>query len=52
MQQALLRAKQEIQATLAEKVIPFWLERSVDEQFGGYITSFDENGVFDGNGVK
>jgi len=52
MQQALLRAKQEIQTTLAEKVIPFWLERSVDEQFGGYITSFDENGVFDGNGVK
>lgn len=52
MQQALLHAKQEIQTTLAEKVIPFWLERSVDEQFGGYITSFDENGVFDGNGVK
>ncbi|MDO4739748.1 MAG: AGE family epimerase/isomerase [Eubacteriales bacterium] len=52
MKRELLNAKQEIQRTLAEKVIPFWLERSVDEQYGGYLTSFDENGRFDGNGVK
>ena len=52
MDERLRKAKLEIQNTLAEKVIPFWLERSVDAEYGGYITSFDEHGVFDGNGVK
>ena len=36
MDERLRKAKQEIQNTLAEKVIPFWLERSVDTEYGGY----------------
>lgn len=44
--------QQEIQDTLQEKIIPFWLERSVDRKFGGYLTSFDWNGKFDGNDAK
>lgn len=42
----------ELHACLSEKMIPFWLENSVDEQYGGYITNFDENGKFNGNGTK
>lgn len=47
-----LGIRQEIQMTLQEKIIPFWLERSVDQKFGGYLTSFDQNGVFNGNDAK
>lgn len=52
MKQRLEFAKQEIKTILADKVIPFWLERAVDDVYGGYLTSFDEQGNFDGNGVK
>lgn len=52
MRQELISAKCEIRSVLADKIIPFWLDRSVDKQYGGYLTSFDENGEFDGNGVK
>ncbi len=38
--------------TVRNYIIPFWLDRSVDREYGGFITSFDENGKFDGNGVK
>lgn len=44
--------RQEMQMVLQEKIIPFWLERSVDQEFGGYITSFDQNGIFNGNDAK
>lgn len=46
------KCKYEITETLQNYVIPFWLERSVDKEYGGFITSFDQNGNFDGNGVK
>ncbi|AEE17482.1 AGE family epimerase/isomerase [Treponema brennaborense] len=36
--------KKELSGILRDKLIPFWLERAVDSQFGGYLTSFDENG--------
>lgn len=52
MLRKLKEVKQEIQALLADRIIPFWLDRAVDTQYGGYLTSFDENGRFDGNGVK
>lgn len=52
MLRKLKEVKQEIQALLADRIIPFWLDRAVDAQYGGYLTSFDENGRFDGNGVK
>ena len=44
--------KQEMLTTIRDYIIPFWLDNSVDTQYGGYITSFDENGKFDGNGIK
>ena len=44
--------KKEMLTTIRDYIIPFWLDNSVDTQYGGYITSFDENGKFDGNGIK
>jgi len=36
------------QKNLLEDVIPFWLQKSKDEKFGGYFTSLDQKGnVFD-----
>ena len=33
---------------LLEKVVPFWLEKSQDKQYGGYFTCLDRKGdVFD-----
>ncbi|MDR2484691.1 MAG: AGE family epimerase/isomerase [Treponema sp.] len=29
---------------LQNKIIPFWLEKSVDTQYGGYLTGFDAGG--------
>jgi len=52
LQKKLANAQQEIRSTLTDRIIPFWLDRAVDAQYGGYLTSFDENGEFDGNGVK
>ena len=44
--------KNELAYVLGEKIIPFWLKNSVDKEFGGYLTSFDENGIYTGNGTK
>lgn len=38
--------------TIRDYIIPFWLDKSVDKEYGGYLTSFDEKGEFDGNGIK
>lgn len=38
-------------STLIEEILPFW-ERSVDHEFGGFITDLDENGRRHGNGDK
>ena len=46
------KAAKEIAYTLKEKIIPFWLERSDDTLHGGFLTSFDERGEFDGHGDK
>ncbi len=48
----LQRACEEMRAQLSEGIIPFWLERTEDSEFGGYLTSFDENGVYDEDGRK
>ena len=48
----LKRFQNEMQDTIQNYIIPFWLDKSVDKEYGGYITSFDENGEFDGNGIK
>lgn len=52
MRKDILEAKQEIRDILTNKIIPFWLDRSVDREYGGYLTQFDENGEFNGNGTK
>ena len=44
--------RKELFDTLQKEIIPFWLNNSIDKEYGGYITSFDENGHFDGNGIK
>lgn len=45
-------AKREIHECLTDRIIPFWLERSVDEVYGGYLTCFDDAGRYTGNGTK
>lgn len=42
----------EMLALLKDKMIPFWLDRCVDDLYGGYLTDFDENGNYGGNGTK
>ena len=49
---AVIQIRQEIDSILRTKIIPFWLNRSVDEKFGGYLTSFDEAGNADGKTDK
>lgn len=44
--------RDEMLETIRDHIIPFWLENGIDEKYGGYLTSFDENGKFDGNGIK
>ena len=29
---------------LTEELLPFWLDRCRDEQYGGFLTHFDEDG--------
>ena len=38
------RAKEalvEIRRNLEEGIIPFWVEKGVDKEYGGYLTCFD-----------
>ncbi|MBC8335495.1 MAG: AGE family epimerase/isomerase [Anaerolineales bacterium] len=37
-------AHQQVSNALEDGVIPFWLERSLDKDFGGFLTNFDEKG--------
>ena len=46
------KLKDEMLGTLRDYIIPFWLDRSVDSEYGGYLTCFDEKGKFDGHGIK
>ncbi len=34
----------EIRHNLEEGIIPFWLEKGIDKEYGGYLTCFDEHG--------
>ncbi len=52
MKQDLKKAKQEIEETLSRRIIPFWLAKSIDNQYGGYLTAFDENGNPDSSDEK
>ncbi|MFI3175973.1 MAG: AGE family epimerase/isomerase [Eubacteriales bacterium] len=48
----LQNVKKQMEEILSEKIIPFWLQRSIDKEYGGYLTSFDGDGEFDGVDVK
>ena len=49
MYEKLIKAKLEIEELLKNKIIPFWLNNSIDNEFGGYITNLDSNGKTFGN---
>lgn len=36
-----------VERNLFEGIIPFWTERGIDPDYGGYLTCFDENGQLD-----
>jgi len=42
--QTLNNTAKEMREILSYKTIPFWLEKSIDEQYGGYFTCISENG--------
>ena len=42
----------EMEALLAQKMLPFWLERSIDMECGGYLTCIDENGAVSADADK
>ena len=49
---ALADVRQALEDTLTENVLDFWFPRSVDDEYGGFLTSFDQEGEFAGNGHK
>ena len=40
----LIKAQEEIRYHLEKELIPFWTERAVDAQYGGFLCRFDQNG--------
>ena len=48
----ILPLKNEIETTLREKLLPFWLDRCKDEENGGFITHFDRDGRDTGEDEK
>lgn len=45
-------AAKEMREILSKKMLPFWLEKSLDIQYGGYFTFIDENGNVDSDADK
>ena len=50
--QKLEKIREEMSKILCERIIPFWLNNGIDEEFGGYLTCFDEKGNFTGDSDK
>ncbi len=44
--------QKQVNFALNNGVIPFWLERSIDKEDGGFLTNFDENGEHSGTPEK
>ena len=42
MKESAKEAHLDILQNLEEGIIPFWLEKGVDKEYGGYLTCFDE----------
>lgn len=51
-QQQIQRFLQEAEQHLKQELLPFWLDRSKDEQHGGFITHFDQDGKDAGTDEK
>lgn len=49
---ALSAAAKEMRELLSDKIIPFWLEKSIDNQHGGYLTCIDDKGKVNENSNK
>lgn len=44
----LIRLQQQYKIELLDNIIPFWLQKSQDQEYGGYFTCFDRQGnIFD-----
>ena len=41
-----------LEETLTDNVLDFWFPRSIDDEHGGFLTSYDREGAFAGNGHK
>ncbi len=48
----ILRHLDEVRRHLETGLLPFWLQRGVDEQYGGFLTYFDRDGNPTGETVK
>lgn len=46
------RLKAEVENHLTKKLLPFWLDRCLDEKQGGYVTHFDQYGKDTGTDEK
>lgn len=44
MKDKLEKCYRQVKENLEEGILPFWLKNGVDKEFGGYLTSFDDNG--------
>ena len=48
MKEKFQKLAQQYKSELLDSVIPFWLEKSLDKEYGGYFTCLDRDGsVFD-----
>jgi len=41
-----------LERTLEESIVDFWYPRCIDEEHGGYLTDYDADGEFGGDGEK
>lgn len=48
----ILQLRQEAYTHLTEELLPFWTSRCLDQQYGGYITHFDQHGNDTGEDEK
>ncbi len=50
--QKLAACKEELESHLVNKLLPFWLDRCRDDEYGGFITHFDRDGNDTGEDEK
>ncbi|MEQ9442499.1 MAG: AGE family epimerase/isomerase [Cyclobacteriaceae bacterium] len=50
--ETIARYREEAEQHLTNELLPFWLDRSLDQQYGGFITHFDKDGNDTGTDEK